>query len=237
MKKDIATTQEAQVPAKATAAKGFEDTIDQSDLLIPRAKKLEAMSPEVQDNDALKAGMVINSVTSEVLPDEFVPVFFFKQWMRFNPRDSKDPNFDSQFGPGDMIYRITDGNDPRLQEDGKWHGETPPVATAFINFFSYFPGVDMPIIVSFCNTSYKTGRKLLSLARFGGGDMFSKRYKLTTKRTQNDKGSFYVLDVSLAGMTSEEDLAVANSYFDNFRGKEVQVHQDADAEGSEKIPF
>lgn len=208
-----------------TKARGFEDNIDNSDLIIPRAKKLEAMSPELQDEGlTLKAGQIINSVTKEVLPEEFIPVFFNKTWIKFDPKTR------------DMVYRTNDPDDSRLVEDSKWHGDEPPQATAFLNFFSFFPGVSMPIIVSFCNTSYKTGKQLLSLARFSGGDMFGRKYKLTTKKTQNDKGTFYVLDVKLAGTPTAEELSFCETLYQNFRGKDIQVHEET-VEDDTKTPF
>lgn len=217
-----------------TKPRGFEDPIDRNDLLIPRVKKLEQMSPEVIDGD-LKAGQIINSITQEILPKEFIPIFFFKQWIRFNPRDTKSDQFDASFGPGDIIYRTDDSSDERLKTDGVWNGDTPPKATAFLNFLSYFPGQEMPIVVSFCNTSYKSGKKLLSLTKFAGGDMFSKKYELSCKKTQNDKGTYHVLDVKLSGVPEDQDFKKCEAFFNSFRSKDIQVHQEN--EESEKVPF
>lgn len=216
-----------------TKPRGFEEPIDRNDLLIPRAKKLESLSPEVTD-DSMTPGLIINSVTKEVLPEEFTPIFFFKQWIRFNPRKDTDRGYDSSFGPGDIIYRTNNANDPRLQTDGNWEGQNPPLATAFLNFFSLFKGVDFPVIVSFCNTNYKTGKTLLSLAQFTGGDMFSKTYKLTTKKTKNDQGTFYVFDVKLSGNTDSETLKRCIALYDSFRSKDLEVHQEQE---QDKVPF
>lgn len=220
---------------KTKKPRGFEEETDRSDLLIPRAKKLEQMSPEVSDGD-MKAGQIINSVTGEELPEKFIPIFFFKQWIRFNPRDSKSPDYNSEFGPGDIVWRSSDPNDPRVQEEGRWIGDQPPKATAFLNFFSLFEGQEMPIIVSFCNTSYKAGKTLLSLAKFTGGDMFGKKYSLTTKKTQNDLGTFYVMNVKLAGLPTDEEFKKAETFYDSFRGKDIQVHAEEE-QATTKVPF
>lgn len=213
-------------------ARGFEEPIDRSDLLIPRCKKLEALSPELDGSD-LKAGQLINSVTQEVLPETFVPIFFYKSWIRFNPRSKDAPGFDSNFGLGDTIYRTNDPKDPRLVNDAIWHGDTPPLATAFLNFFSLFEGQDMPIIVSFCNTSYKAGKQLLSLCKFAGGDMFARKYKLTTKKVQNDKGSYYVMNIALAGLN--DDTTQAENFYNTFatKARDLEVHE----ENTDQVPF
>lgn len=219
--------------ATQSQGRGFEEPIDRSDILIPRAKKIEAMSPEAEEG--IPQGSIINSITKEILPENFIPVFFFKNWIRFNPRDKSKPGFDQSFGPGDIIYRTNDASDERLKSDGVWQGDTAPLATAFLNFFSIFEGVEVPIIVSFCNTNYKSGKTLLSLARFAGGDMFARKYKLTAKSKQNDLGKFFVLNVAMAGKPTDEEYKLAERYYNDFRGKDIQVHEE-EPEKTE-VPF
>jgi len=218
------TGEVAKVTADKAVARGFEEPIDRSDILIPRAKKIEALSPEVKDGT--QPGKIINSITKEELPENFIPVFFFKNWIRFNPRKKEHPGYDPNYEKGAIIYRTSDPTDDRLKNDGVWNGDTPPLATAFLNFFSLFEGVTIPIIVSFCNTSYKSGKTLLSLARFSGGDMFSRKYKLTTKSRQNDSGDFYVLNVAMQGKPTDAEYALAEKYYTDFRGKDIQVHEE-----------
>ncbi|WP_348260365.1 hypothetical protein, partial [Salmonella enterica] len=66
--------------------RGFESGITQEDLIIPRAKLIQALSPEITEGLGVRPGDIINSLTKEVLPDEFIPVFMFKNFIRFNPR-------------------------------------------------------------------------------------------------------------------------------------------------------
>ena len=84
----------------------------------------------------------------------------------------------------------------------------------------------MPIIVSFCNTSFKAGKKLLSLAMYSGGDMFSKKYKLFSKVTSNDLGTFAVFDVIPTGVAGEESFKVAENWYNQFKEKKIEVHQE-----------
>ena len=110
--------------------RGFEDNITKEDLVIPRAKLLQALSPEVVEGEG-KPGQIINSLTKEALPEIFIPCFFFSQWIRFNPRNPKDEDFDSTFGAGEIIWRSEDPHDSRVQQQGKWRGDKPPLATKF----------------------------------------------------------------------------------------------------------
>jgi hypothetical protein len=219
--------------------RGFESGVDQEDLIIPRAKLIQALSPEMQEGlEGIKVGSIINSLTKEKLPDEFIPVFAFKNYIRFNPRSKDDPNFDPAFEPGAIIWRSTDPADPLVQEQTKFgpNGEKP-VATTFLNFFSFFPGVAMPVIVSFSKTSYRTGKQLLSLGKFCGGDMFSRKYKLTSQMETNDIGTYAVFKVVPSGGASPDEYAVCERLWNEFSAKagDIQVHVEESSE--EERPY
>lgn len=208
--------------------KGFEENTPREDLIIPRAKLLQALSPEViEDSDKFKPGMIINSLTKEILPEEFVPIFKFTNWIRFNPRSTKDPAHDPAYGAGDIIWRSSDPLDPRVIEEAKFgpNGENP-LATKFINFFAYFPGVDMPVIISFSKTSLKAGRRLLSLAQFSQKDMFAMKYKLSAKQEVGDAGQYYVLNVEPIEHANENEYDTASNLWGQFHAKPIQMHEE-----------
>jgi len=210
--------------------RGFEGGVDREDLIIPRAKLIQALSPELTEGlEGIKVGSIINSLTKEVLPSEFIPIFTFKNYIRFNPRSKDDPNFDPEFEPGAVIWKSTDPMDPKVKAEAKFgpNGEKP-VATTFINFFSYFPGVPMPIIVSFSKTSYKAGKSLLSLAKFCGGDMFSRKYKLVSQMETNDVATYAVLKVKPVGAGSPEEFQLCEQLWNEFSAKveAIQVHEE-----------
>jgi len=225
--KEVALKQGTAI-AKPQMGRGFEEGVDREELIIPRAKLLQALSPELEANKELSQGDIINSVTTERVPELFIPIFKFTQWIRFNPRDSKAPGYNPDFGPGDMIWRSNDANDPRVIAESSFgaNGEKP-LATRFLNFFSFFEGSEMPVIVSFSNTSFKAGKRLMSLAKFRGGDMFSKMYSLTSKKETNDMGTYYVMDVQAAGEASEDNYKIAERWWNEYsiKAKDIQVHE------------
>lgn len=222
--------------------RGFEGGVDQEDLIIPRAKLIQALSPELAEGlDGIKIGSIINSLTKEILPQEFIPIFTFKNFIRFNPRSKDDPNFDSDYDPGAVIWKSTDPLDSRVKEQAKFgpNGEKPAAVT-FINFFSYFPGVGMPIIVSFSKTSYKSGKHLLSLAKFCGGDMFSRKYRLVSQMETNNVATYAVLKVKPVGSASPEEFQLCERLWNEFSAKvdAIQVHEEEVVEDVEqKRPY
>src|SRR3990167_6045771 len=117
MKKEQEKLPEKQLPATIEKqGRGFEGGVDREDLILPRAVLLQALSPQIGEVDGLKAGMVINNITNEVLPEKFIPIFRYVEFLKFNPRDSKSPEYDHAFEPGALIWRITDPADPRAIE-------------------------------------------------------------------------------------------------------------------------
>jgi len=228
--KTVAKTESNSLAKTNQPQRGFEGGIDQEDLIIPRAKLIQALSPELTEGlEGVKVGSIVNSLTKEVLPQEFVPVFTFKTFIRFNPRKKDDPHFNASFEPGAVIWKSADPDDPRVIEETKFgpNGEKPP-ATTFLNFFSYFPGCVMPIIVSFSKTGYKTGKQLLSLAKFCGGDMFSRKYRLTSAMETNDIGTYAVFKITPLGAVMPDEYKISEQLWNDFSAKiqDIRVHDD-----------
>lgn len=246
-KQELAETQAAPLAVTGTPQRGFEEGVEKEDLLIPRAQLIQALSPEMTDRDLKKLypeltiGSIINSLTKEPLGEIFIPIFMFKNYARFNPRKREDPNFDQNLEPGAMIWRSNDPLDPRVQAETKFgaNGEAP-LAITFMNFFSYFPGSPMPIIVSFSKTSYTAGKRLLSLAKFSGGDMFSRRYQLTSDMESNNIGTYAVLKVQAAGAVTPDDYKICEALWTEFaqKVKDIKVHEEeGTSETQEARPY
>ena len=223
--------------ATGSHQRGFEGGLTQDDLIIPRAKLIQALSPEITEGLGVRPGAIINSLTKEVLPDEFIPIFMFKNYIRFNPRSKADPLFDSAYEPGAVIWKSTDSEGPKVVAETRFgpNGEKP-IATTFLNFFSYFPDVPMPVIVSFSKTSYKAGRQLLSLAKFCGGDMFSRKYRLASLMETNDIATYAVFKVAPVGAVSPDEYKLCERLWNDFseKAKDIQVHEDIT---DEPVPF
>jgi len=117
---------------------GFECE-DSQDLKIARTKLMQQMSPELQDEVLpLKVGDIINSQTKDKLPEEFIPFFLFKSYIRFNPRSTEDPDFDKGYEPNQLIWATNDIIKPTPEQlkDCAWRGQTPPLASTIYNFVS-----------------------------------------------------------------------------------------------------
>ena len=228
-------------PTKAlsTAPKmgrGHDAPSDQEDYEIPRAKIVQGTTAELKDG--AKLGTIINSMTKRELPSTFIPIIKFpNSYIQWNPRKKDDPNFDPAYDPGALIFTTTDPNDPRVLQ-GKAFGPNgePPKVTKYINFLAYFPGDAWPVVVSFAKTSFAAGRRLNSLVRLAGGDLFSNQFNLKSVSKDNAGTSYYLFDVMAAGKASAEDFKIAEGLYEEFKNKNIVVHdmggEESDPKGS-----
>lgn len=220
----------AGLPMMSDDRRGFEDEVDQSDVIIPRAKLIQPTCQELAElqKSHIYGGDIINSLTKEKLPGEFIPVFVYKEYIRFNGRKKEDPDFDPAFAPGALMWRTRDKNDPRVAQCKFGPNGEVPLGQEVMNFFCIFDGQSMPTILGFAKTSYKTGKHLYSLAKFAGGPMFSRKYKIRTTSTTNEQGTFFVMHVDPAGECDPETFKMAESYFNQFavRREELKTHDE-----------
>lgn len=214
----IAVKNTAPLAVPGKIVRGFEADLDQSDILIPRAKLIQKMSDEV--NDGFKEGQIINSVTKEILPATFIPCFVYKQYIRFDENKK-------------MLWQTTNSKDPRvIAEAGFGKDGEKPLAHTYMNFFSIFDGLAMPVIIGFHSASYKVGKQLLSLAQFTGDSMFGRRYTLGSKKVSSDKGQYMIFTVNPAGIVTEDEYKNADKLWEMYSMKaaDLKVHDETVAE-------
>lgn len=172
MSKAVAnTTNNSALPAHLqgrtrTASIG---NIDQSDLIIPRVKLLQAISPEVETFDEAKTGMFWHNVMNQSLGKEIrgYPIVMRKTYALWAPRgddrgilarasdgfhwDTPDLEFTvkPKGSPKEVVYRLgktvsekVDPNSPPLSEFGSSIPEDPrsaPAAALTYEFLWLFP--------------------------------------------------------------------------------------------------
>lgn len=241
LKNAVVPKQEGALSVNGDRRIGLGDAVsDKSDLKMPRAKLMQTNSPELIENLNLRAGMLINDLTEEVLPFEFIPVLKFIQWFKFNPRDDKHPDFNKDYKPGEMIWRVTDPHDPRTAEAKFGENGEKPKAMKVMAFLSYFPESPMPLAISFSNTSYKCGKKLNSMLEFARGKVM--KYRIKTSLVTGAKGSYYVPDVKIVGQATPEEYAICADWYDQFKTiiSDIVVHVDeteTESETGEECPI
>ena len=255
MSKDIVERKNREVAKQGGfgVGRGFEK-VDMESVSMPRIKVMQGLSPELQDEDYnFKMGDIVHGLLMEKMPEKFIPLSIWSSRTLFVPRRNEDKKkFFETVGLEEtesmFVCRSLDGKnlDERFNpfgyktcaecmfKDFEWDGnsDTPPLCTHTINVLALFEDFEMPAVIQFANTNFKYGKKFRELAMFSGGDLFSKMYKLTSKKEQNDQGVFYVTPVKPAGKVEDADLfKKAEDLYSQFSGVSIEVE---DAENVEE---
>ena len=216
---------------------GFEEE-EAGDVIIPRVKVIQALSPERKEKIA-DEGDIINSLTKEKLNGKiFIPVFKFNNnvWWR----DRADGGGIQCISRDGKVGTMSDDTTMmcaacrRCEFDNTKQGkEALPTCTKYINFFGFFEGERMPIILSFSKTSYNEGKKLYSLAKVTMQNMFNFGYKLDAKLMSKGGNEWYVPVMTAAGPSADTDRQFAAGLFMMYRNEMQTMAYDMDDNGGE----
>lgn len=206
------------------------------DLIIPRAKLLQALSPEVDEGNNV-SGQIIDSVTGEILADEensiaFIPVFHFLQWIEWGERESNEGIIDQSLDPkGSLAMSVA-----RREKKETKEGREVFRVTEYHNFLVLLPELSMkfPRIISCSKTNHRRARQLLALMRMREGcPIYAGKYNLLTEKTENQNGQkYYVIDFENNGWTTEDEYdhsKEAHEYYKKAHDEQrIAVQQDSD---------
>lgn len=236
MEKELTTTnQNALADLDVSVPMGFEDE-EASDLIIPRVKVIQTLSPERKEKIA-EEGDIINSLTKERLNGKkFIPVFKFNNNVWWKDRSEgggiQCSSRDGKIGHTSDEQVVVCAQCRRCEFDNTKTGkEALPTCTKYINFFGFFEGERAPIILSFSKTSYNEGKKLYSLAKVTMQNMWNYGYTLTEKLMAKGNNEWYVPVMTAAGATSEEDRDFALGLFKMYRNDLQNMNYDMDDNG------
>lgn len=223
--------------AQTEAPMGFEDE-DTDDMIIPRVKMVQSLSPERKEKLA-DEGDIINSLTKEKLNGKkFIPVFKFNSNILWKDRSLgggiECHARDGKIGALSTGAQIACAQCRKCEFDNSKTGkEAIPTCTKYINFFGFFEGERMPIILSFAKTNYKEGKKLFSLAKVTMQNMWHFGYKLESKIQSKNGNEWYIVDVAPAGPASDEDKLFGMELFKSFRNSNLVYDMDENQASSD----
>ena len=233
----LATQQTGALANQQELPMGFEDE-EAGDMIIPRVKVIQTLSPERKDKIA-NEGDIINSLTKDKLNGKvFVPVFKFNN--NIDWKDRSEGGGMACIARDGRVGQKSDGTTlmcaacKRCEFDNTKQGkESLPKCTKYINFFGFFAGERMPIILSFAKTNYNEGKKLYSLAKVTMQNMWNYGYVLNEKLMAKNGNEWYIITATPAGATDEADREFALGLFKSFRNTIQNMDYDMDDSSSE----
>ena len=221
------------------------DTITTDDIATPRLKVLAQMSPELEEIDGAKAGMICNSVSKKIYSGQdgisVVVCGYDKVWLEWQDRGKGSSAPVNIFSPVDKPTNAVRGDDGKFRlESGNYLEECAKFYCLLLN-----GGVaPEPAIISMKATQLKAARswayslknefiqnpktKKLFLA-----PSWYRIYTLTTTKQSNDKGSWYGWVVNKGDfLNSEDTFDMAANFNESVRKGIVKPKYDDEVESS-----
>lgn len=200
--KNVPAVRSNQQVAKRTSGKlagrGFEN-VEKSDLLLPRLKLLQPLSPEINDLGQ-KAGTIFLALGNKNYGNkiEVTPVLHFRSRIKWIPRDDGggiDCSAPDAKVPRDTTkYSATCATCPEAlwNENAKNAKEKQPRCSMSDNFLCLVGDSTEPVLVTFDRSKLKTSKKWYSIGGLkSGSDMWDWVYELSVVPEKNDKGDNY----------------------------------------------
>jgi hypothetical protein len=213
---------------------GFENT-EGRDFTYPVLRLMQATSPQVADGVA-RLGQIVNSLTNEVIVDvdeetDFVVAYHYPSWIQWAPK----------MGEGIVAASIDPTSELAVaaRKGTMRPNSRKPLVTEYHNFVVLLldhldaDGQPTVAVLSFAKTSYKTGRKLLMLARMKKRPLFAGIYALGTVKKEKDGNKYFEFTVDNSrtngGFATKEVYELAKAGFLEFKGKVGDIEKQRQA--------
>ena len=253
MAKDIAKKTEAKLAAlnlelmEQDAIIGTGD-LTQDDLATPRLKILQPLSPELQDIEDARPGMIYNSVTETLYKGsdgvKVIPCAYqrdYVEWVdRGKPSTGKPVNLYTS--SSDILTKTTrDENNKDRLENGNY------IETCANHYVLLVNGEATPAVITFKSTQFKKSKKWNSMMlnlRFEVKNgpfippSYSHYYRLKTVKEGNDKGNWFGWEISREEQLEDvSHYKQAKQFAESVSKGEVKVKHEQEVPTDQKTPF
>ena len=228
---------------------------------MPRVKLLQALSPELDDNEALRAGMWFHTITEEEYGKELtiIPCYSTLSYILWRPQDDGGgilarADDGVHWSPPDAIFnvRLKGGQEvtwktaktvaaSRLHLFGTENPEDPashPAAVAMINVACLCP--DMldtgPFVVTFQRSGHSVGKKFMSNLKMSRIPSFGRMFNLTSVKIDGPSGPYLEPRVKAVGRVEDEELyARCKEMYLIFKQQGLRVKEETMAEDASEL--
>jgi hypothetical protein len=203
--------------------------ITKDDIQVPRLALAQGLTPQVQaDKEGFKTGVLFNSVTEELLGTGPIDFYIVRadrpRFIEFFPRET---------GGGVKDMNVP-ANDPRTQFTKGENGQTvKPLATKFYDFLIVLADrlstdpLNALIALSFKSSGLKAAKTLNNLVKFRNAPLFAGKYRLTTAKETNAKGTYAIYKIENAGFVQDkETYDVLEGMFSVLADKQVTIDRE-----------
>ncbi len=209
---------------------------DKDSYAIPFLQVLQGLSPQIESVDGAKPGLIINTITNELFKELLViPCYYARRFLRWGSRENGG-GLKGEYSPLDVesgkIAGVTRDSLGRYTLEGD---ELKDTRQHYVLFQSA-NGSWSPALLSLSSTQIKKSKRWMSriqgleIRRADGScftpPSFSHIYKITTCKEENNKGSWYGINVDLHGAITEPAVyQKAKAFYDSVKAGEVEVQK------------
>ena len=229
---------------------GFED-MNADDLQLPRLKLLQAMSPELENDDALRAGHVFNSVTGDWWPSDqgvkVVPCIYHKTYVEWAPQGSGAKGPINVHQSKEVMNNTVRGEDNKYYTNDNSGNYIEETANYFVLIIGGKGEISQAVISMKSSQltpsrNWNSKMKNLKIKNSKGvyftPPMWSHSYLLKTEKTKSGDKTWYKWKIEIDSMLSTEDhVKEARSFSDEMAVAKDKLVPDQDEKQDEKTPF
>jgi hypothetical protein len=232
---------------------GFED-MGADDLQLPRLKLLQAMSPELENDEALKAGHIYNSVTGEHWDSatgvRVVPCVYHKTYVEWAPVGSGAKGPVNVHRSKEVMGNTVRGEDNKYYTNDNSGNYIEETANYFVVIIGG-KGETSQAVISMKSSQLTPSRnwnskmKNLKIKNSKGvhftPPMWSHSYVLRTEKTKNGDKTWYKWKVEVDSiLTLEHHVGEARAFSEEMslaKDKLIPVQEESKEPSGEAIPF
>lgn len=209
---ELAANMDTKSIALSQSDLGVEDLLA-GDIKIPRAMLLQKMSKMVEEEKG-KSGEIRGSLEANLLGGVdkaflFVPIYMHNTWIISEATTKKYVSQEPRTAANDKLPWEFTG------ENG-----TPMTRTKCINVFlmalsELESGEALPYQLTFRGMSFDAGKTLTSIIAklmLFKKPIYNYVFSITSLKKENDKGTFFVFDLTRAKGTDEKPIALSDTY-------------------------
>lgn len=234
--------------------------LDVSDLILPRIKLMQAISPEILASETLKQGMFVHNVLGEPIGDggpfSFIIISMKKKYLLMAPLgDQRGVLARAEDGinwsPPDATFEVKLkgvkesqkwSTKPTVRESGlaefgssvAGDPDSKPAAVLIYEYLVYLPDFPhlSPIVMSCARSAAKKGKDLNSKIQFRAAPLNAMRFKAIAVDDQGDEGPFKNYMFQNDGWATEEEFTKVEALAEKFStGYKVADEEGAAREG------
>lgn len=229
--------------------------IDRSDIIIPRVKLLQMISPEVEEFEAAKAGDFWHTVLGESLGSSIkvVPVILRKTYVLWAPRgddrgilarasdgmhwDTPNMTFTvkPKNSPTPVDYELGEmvGKDIGLGRFGTSipgdPGSAPAASLTFEVMFVFPDHPDIgPALVINTRSAVRPALELISKTELRPVDHYAQQYEMSAVKQKGNEGDFYNYRYASAGYADEAVCAKAKELYEIYSQTAFKANDEQD---------